>query len=86
MKIGRAISGLWKANIDHFKKEISNRKINVQTKYDYSELYNIVHNESRPCFVLSTGRCGTALLTKIFEEHSHQTPALNALISSSLPQ
>jgi len=78
MKIGRAISGLWKANTDHFKKEISKRKINVQTKYDYSELYNIVHNESQPCFVLSTGRCGTALLTKIFEEHSeidvHHTP------------
>ena len=70
MKIGNAISGLLKANINYFKSLIESKKINVQTKYDYTELYKIIHNESQPCFILSTGRCGTALLTKIFEQHS----------------
>jgi len=69
MKIGKAISGLWNANKNYFKNAVESRKINVQTAYDYTELYDIVHKESEPCFVLSTGRCGTALLTKIFEEN-----------------
>ena len=70
MKIGKAISGLWNANKNYFKSAVESRKINVQTEYDYTELYDIVHKESEPCFVLSTGRCGTALLTKILEGHS----------------
>ena len=71
MKIGKAISGLWNANIDYLKKEIESKKINVQTDYDFAKLYDIIHKESQPCFVLSTGRCGTALLTKILEQHSN---------------
>ena len=78
MKIGKAISGLWNTNKNYYKTLVENRKLNVQTDCDYTELYNIVHKEAQPCFVLSTGRCGTALLTKVFEEHSgievHHTP------------
>jgi len=78
MKIGKTISGLLDANIKYIKGVIESRKINVRTDYDYTKLYDIVHKESQPCFVLSTGRCGTALLTKIFELHSnidvHHTP------------
>lgn len=78
MKISQALSGLWNANKNYFKSLVESRKINVQTAYDYNKLYEIVHRESQPCFVLSTGRCGTALLTKILQESSqidvHHTP------------
>ena len=78
MKFGKTISRLWDANINYLKNMVESRKINAQTKFDYTELYNIVHQKSQPCFVLSTGRCGTALLTKIFELHHdvdvHHTP------------
>ena len=60
----------------------------MKVKYDYTELYDIVHKESEPCFVLSTGRCGTALLTKIFEQHSdidvHHTPTPELVYYSKL--
>jgi hypothetical protein len=78
MKVKKMLSGLWNTNLSYFKKLFESRKINAQKKYDYRKLYNIVHKESQPCFILSTGRCGTALLTKIFEQHanikSYHTP------------
>lgn len=37
-------------------------------KYPATKLYDIVHRDSAPVFVLSTGRCGTKLLTQLFNE------------------
>ncbi len=37
-------------------------------KYSATSLYDTVHRESAPVFVLSTGRCGTKLLTELFDE------------------
>lgn len=44
----------------------SRKKHNLINKIDVETLYEKVHNDSKPCFVLSTGRCGTELLTQIF--------------------
>ena len=71
MKIKRFIEGMIKSNIQYIKNEFEKKQVDTQKKYDYKQLYKIVHENADPCFVLSTGRCGTALLTKIFEKHSN---------------
>lgn len=67
MNIQRIIREFVKTNIDFAKKEFEQKKINVEPGYDFRELYDRVHRDAAPCFVLSTGRCGTELLTKLFE-------------------
>jgi len=57
----------------HFAKELYNLNVNVvrqkmvlsRKNIDYAVLPQIVHEEARCCFVLSTGRCGTKLLTNL---------------------
>ncbi len=71
MKIDQFIKGLFYSNIHYIKNEFEKRKVNTQQEYDYKHLHKIVHEKAKPCFVLSTGRCGTALLTKIFEQQSN---------------
>ncbi|MBN4051216.1 sulfotransferase [bacterium AH-315-M05] len=69
MKISDIISELIDVNKKYFKELKQRRTISHQTKYSYDEIYQHVHDSGNICFVLSTGRCGTKLLTNIFESH-----------------
>lgn len=78
-----------KKNIDLFLtanrkvlKQIFRNKL-IHTKIvDYNNLYTEVHEKASPCFVLSTGRCGTHLLTKLlalndkFQVYHEPVPSL----------
>lgn len=69
MKIRDIISELVDVNKKYFKELKQRRTISHQTKYSSDDIYQLVHDSGNICFVLSTGRCGTKLLTNIFESH-----------------
>lgn len=69
MKLKTFLQKWFRANIDFIETQRRQRKIHRQIDIDFRKLYEKVHNESMPCFVLSTGRCGTKLLTNILNEH-----------------
>jgi len=48
-----------------YQQKITPIKINYNK---YEDFLKKMKNEYKPCFVLSTGRCGTAYLTKILQE------------------
>lgn len=74
MKIKEIINNLIQTNIEYFNSLLDDRKKNMELgKYDTRKLYNIVHKESSPCFFLSTGRCGTALVTKLLNSSKKLT-------------
>ncbi|MCB0667344.1 MAG: sulfotransferase [Saprospiraceae bacterium] len=50
-----------------FHKEANNRILHNQLQIEIDKLYNLVHARSQPIFVLSTGRCGTKLLSDLVE-------------------
>ena len=69
MKISDIISELVDVNKKYFKELKQRRVISHQTKYSYDDIYQLTHDSDKICFVLSTGRCGTKLLTNMFESH-----------------
>ena len=58
---------LYNLNINAIKQKIRNRGMVYRKNIDYTVLPQIVHEEAQCCFVLSTGRCGTKLLTNLLE-------------------
>jgi hypothetical protein len=53
-------------NKQFFRELAANKKIDNKVKnIDVQGLYQVVHQQSAPCFFLSTGRCGTKLITKL---------------------
>ncbi len=64
----RFIRELYNLNAGLIKQKMLNRRgMNIRQNTDYSILPKTVHREARCCFVLSTGRCGTGLLTRLLE-------------------
>lgn len=65
------VSDLIKDYLSHnkaFFSQLKNKKsIHDRVDIDFSQLSDKIHNEYDPVFVLSTGRNGTMLLTKLFE-------------------
>ncbi|PCH94293.1 MAG: hypothetical protein COB85_05785 [Bacteroidetes bacterium] len=62
----------WIDSNREFLKELKQRQIvSQQAKYGPGEVYEKVHDNNKVCFVLSTGRSGTKLLTKIFGDHQN---------------
>ncbi len=55
-------------NIQVFKDLKSQKKLPESRKINYRNFYNDLHEEYSPAFLLSTGRCGTKLLTNMMEE------------------
>ncbi len=55
----------WKLNRNFIKTEKRKRKVYTYKKVNIDALHQEVLQNASPCFVLSTGRAGTALLTKI---------------------
>ncbi|MCK5343738.1 MAG: hypothetical protein KAR20_10055, partial [Candidatus Heimdallarchaeota archaeon] len=49
------------------KKYFSTRKYLEKTVENYQDLPEHIFNELKSCFILSTGRCGTELLVKLFQ-------------------
>jgi hypothetical protein len=71
----RQFISLWlEANREYVRRQLVSRAVNNQTAFRISELYRATHEQFDPLFVLSTGRTGTKLLTKIFNAH----PAIQA--------
>lgn len=71
------LTGLIETNREFLNSQLEIRAINKRQVDDIDQLHNLIHISYNPCFVLSTGRCGTALLTKLFEKHSTLTPYHN---------
>ena len=69
MNFKKNIDKLISGNKNIFKNIIRSKKIHKLDYVDYFNLFTEVHKNSTPCFVLSTGRCGTHLLTKLLSEH-----------------
>jgi len=50
---------------DVARQKMDNRGVVHHWYIDYTNLPQVIHQEARCCFVLSTGRCGTKLLTNL---------------------
>ncbi|MBL4657795.1 MAG: sulfotransferase, partial [Flavobacteriales bacterium] len=74
MKISDIISEVFDVNKKYFKGLKEGALISRLTSYKADEIYPMVHASEDICFVLSTGRCGTKLLTNIFESHGECLP------------
>lgn len=61
----RFVKKLYILNVSTIKQAIRSKNINSRENINYTTLPKIVHEEARCCFVLSTGRCGTKLLTNL---------------------
>ncbi len=70
-KIKYFISNLLLTNKNYINSLLEARKLSANLSYNVNELYTIIHNESSPVFVLSTGRCGTQLITNLFDKQKH---------------
>lgn len=56
-----------KANRRYYADLSRRRGVTSRKRYRPSELYEVVHRQASPCFVLSTGRCGTKLLAELLD-------------------
>lgn len=73
MKFNELLGKYWEDQKEYWKRLKGQREIHGLTR-DFSELYDEVHREARPIFVLSTGRCGTKLLTNILKHDKTVDP------------
>lgn len=69
MNYKKNIDKIISANKNAVKEILRSKKIHTLKSSDYFNVFNEVHDKSAPCFVLSTGRCGTHMLTKLLSEH-----------------
>lgn len=69
MKIREILKKFYQANVNLYQELQDQSRIHRRIgEFDVPKLYERVHKEAAPCFVLSTGRCGTQLLTEILQE------------------
>jgi len=66
MKLIKLIQEIYEVNKTFISTRHSQR---ADREINYKDLYDKIHHNYQPCFVLSTGRCGTKLLTKILNVH-----------------
>ncbi len=59
----------WNQNRQFFNEETERRAVYTYKDPNIDKLHERVLRDASPCFVLSTGRAGTALLTKILSHH-----------------
>jgi len=60
----------WNQNRQFFSEETERRAVYTYKDPNIDKLHERVLRDASPCFVLSTGRAGTALLTKILSHHN----------------
>ena len=69
MKLTDILKKIYQVNRSLFRELKEQRRIHQQVQHlEVKDLYEQVHAEAAPCFVLSTGRCGTKLLTNILRQ------------------
>lgn len=75
-----------KRKIEDISNFLTDKKFLNKNIGDFGKLPHQIFNESEPVFVLSTGRCGTKLLTKLFEiaceEDIHHEPDPQMIFAS----
>lgn len=59
-----------KHNIDFWDQELKQSRLHAIQNIPIDQVYLEVHSNSSPIFVLSTGRCGTKLLTDLIQSDS----------------
>ncbi|MDZ7690396.1 MAG: hypothetical protein U5K69_04475 [Balneolaceae bacterium] len=70
MKFGDILQKFYEANANLYQRLQEQRQIHQQAEnVNVNALYNEIHQQATPCFVLSTGRCGTKLLTTILQKN-----------------
>ncbi|MDR9418103.1 sulfotransferase family protein [Gracilimonas sp.] len=69
MTFYQILKSFYQANKAHYQNLKEQRNLATLKESDASEVYEKVHQKAAPTFVLSTGRCGTKLLTNIFATH-----------------
>ncbi len=75
MKISKVLKKIYNTNVDLFRRLWEQSCIHRRAReIDITNLYNEVHQHAAPCFVLSTGRCGTKLLTEILQKSTDIDP------------
>jgi len=57
----------WARKLYKLNKDVIKQRIQYNPADEFTNMPQIVHEQSRCCFVLSTGRCGTAFLTTLLE-------------------
>ena len=57
----------WAKKLYKLNKDAIKQRLTFKSLDEYTNLPQLVHDQARCCFVLSTGRCGTAFLTNILE-------------------
>jgi hypothetical protein len=70
MKINELIVGYFNATKMYFDSLEKRKKLD-QLTISAATLFEQVHSESQPCFVLSTGRSGTHFLTELLSKTPH---------------
>jgi hypothetical protein len=64
----RQLLRAWLQANREFARDLSRtRRVTRQERFRTSEIYAAVHGEAQPCFVLSTGRCGTRWLAQVLD-------------------
>ncbi|UTW61759.1 sulfotransferase [bacterium SCSIO 12741] len=82
MKLSDVIGSWLEVNRTFVKELMANRERSRNIKFHYNDIYKEVHQSDQICFVLSTGRCGTKLLSKMFtmseevEDHHATLPEM----------
>ncbi len=71
MTLKEIIKSFISINKAHYRQLKSGGDIAHLKKLAADEVYNVVHKESVPVFVLSTGRCGTKLMTEVLSDYDH---------------
>jgi len=71
MNLRRIIQEFIRTQREFIQYQLEGRRIHDSLDtVDTRRLYQEVHENAEPCFVLSTGRCGTQLLNDIFNVHN----------------
>lgn len=70
MNLKQIFESFVSVNKEHFEQLKAQSKVSRLQNYKAEELYDLVHTNCSPVFVLSTGRCGTMLLTRILSQLS----------------
>lgn len=76
MKVKQIVEAGWQSQKEFISRLKTRKKLNEYAlRNDITKLYDLVHQNFEPVFVLSTGRCGTAFLTNLL----HSEKGIEAL-------
>ena len=71
MTILEIVRGFWDANLSYYRGLQTKRAANQQNDIDATKVYDEVHENASPVFVLSSGRAGTLYLSHILKQYTN---------------